>query len=122
MPMYEGGDFEPPAPVARVAVCGPTGQIRSDVPLLIDTGADVSAIPRSVANEVGAEIRPSTVAIRSYDGSETICDLATLSVELLEYRFQGSFVVADSDYGVVGRNILNLLMVNLNGPRQVWSA
>lgn len=38
------------------------------------------------------------------------------------YRFRGPFVVAESDYGLLGRNILNQLVCTLDGPGQVWSA
>jgi hypothetical protein len=118
MPAYEGGDFVPPAPIARAVVRGPSGRTRSDVRLLLDTGADVSIVPRGVAEEVAAEIRPSEVAIRSYDGSESTCDLAELSIEFLRFRFRGVFLVSEAEYGVLGRNILNLLFLTLNGPHQ----
>jgi hypothetical protein len=122
VPTYETGDFAPPAPVARAVVRGPAGRTRSGVPLLLDTGADVSVVPRSAAAEVAAEVQPSAVTIRFYDGSETVCDLAELSVEFLRYRFRGTFVVGDADYGVLGRNILNSLVLTLDGPGQVWTA
>jgi hypothetical protein len=70
MPEYESGPFTPPAPVARVVIHGPTGRRRADVPLLLDTGADVSIIPRKVVEDVDAVIRPADIAIRFYDGSE----------------------------------------------------
>lgn len=122
MPAYEAGEFTPPAPVARVRVLGPAGDARDDIPLLIDTGADVSIIPRHVAAEVGAEIRASNVPLRFFDESEMDTAVATLTVELLRFRFQGQFVVADAPVGVLGRNILNLLVLTLDGPRQAWSA
>ena len=122
MPAYETGQFAPPAPVARVVIHGPTGRRRADVPLLLDTGADVSIIPRAAAEDVAAVIRSADVAIRFYDGSEAACDVADVSLEFLRFRFQGAFVIGDEEYGVLGRNILNVLMLTLDGPRQVWSA
>lgn len=121
MPGYETEGFVPPAPVARAVVHGPTGRARSDVRLLIDTGADVSIVPRTVAVDVNAEVRPSGIVIRSYDEGEATCDLAELSVEVLQYRFRGTFVIGDADYGVLGQNILNSLLLTLDGPRRVWS-
>lgn len=122
MPAYEGGDFEPPAPVARALVRGPSGLALPNVPLLIDSGADITIIPRSVAEDVGAQVRPSDILVRLYDGTQTACYTAELTVTFLRYRFRGPFVVAESDYGLLGRNILNLLVCTLDGPGQVWSA
>jgi len=43
-------------------------------------------------------------------------------VQLLQYGFDGTFVVTDSAYGILGRNILSHLVLTLDGPRQLWSA
>jgi predicted aspartyl protease len=93
-----------------------------DVPLLIDTGADVSVVPRYAAAAVGATVRPGDVALQFFDGSQSVSDVADLRVEILRYRFDGAFVIGDAPYGVLGRNILNLLTLTLDGPRHNWSA
>ena len=47
MPRYDDVRFSPPAPVAAVTVRVPlTGDAVADVPMLIDTGADVTLTPR----------------------------------------------------------------------------
>ncbi len=48
--------------------------------------------------------------------------VADVSVEVGQYRFHGTFVVAEADYGILGRNILNLVLLTLDGPRLLWSA
>ena len=68
MPAYEGGAFEPPAPVARVGVVGPAGE-QSEVPMLLDSGADTSVVPRRIADAVGATVRPSIYSLELFDGS-----------------------------------------------------
>lgn len=46
MPEYDAENFEPPAPVAYVTLRNPaTGVLLSDVPMLIDTGADITLLP-----------------------------------------------------------------------------
>jgi hypothetical protein len=48
MPAYDAARFQPPAPLAFVAVKadGP-GLVVENVPMLLDTGADVSLLPRA---------------------------------------------------------------------------
>lgn len=121
MQAYEAGDFEPRAPVVRATVRGPSNVVYHGVPLLIDTGADVSVIPLEVAAAVEAETRPSNAPIQLLDGGEITCLQANLTVEFLRYRFSGPFLVAGSRHGILGRNILNLLLVTLDGPNLLWS-
>ena len=60
MPAYESESFDPPAPLARAVVAG-AGQTIADVRMLLDTGADVSVIPRAIAEQLGvAFVRPAS--------------------------------------------------------------
>jgi hypothetical protein len=53
MTPYDGVRFDPPAPVALVTVTSePLGVEVHGVPMLLDTGADVSLLPRT---ETGSE-------------------------------------------------------------------
>ncbi len=121
MPPYESEGFDPPAPLARAAVVGAEERI-VDVRMLVDTGADVSVIPRSVAAELGAAVRHSGIRLQTYDGNQSEAEVADVGVEVGTYRFRGTFVVSDTQYGILGRNILNLLLLTLDGPRLFWSA
>lgn len=122
MPPYEAGEFEPAAPVARARVSGPGQVARAQVPLLLDSGADVSVIPLAVARVVAAVIEPAAVPVRFLGGDIVTYEQATLTVEFGRYRFHGAFLVADVDFGVLGRNILNNLVLTLDGPGLTWSA
>jgi hypothetical protein len=45
MPEYDHENYNPPAPVAYVTLRNPaTGEILSDVPMLIDTGSDTTLL------------------------------------------------------------------------------
>lgn len=121
MPRYEAAGFQPPAPVIRARVQGPSDEVATEVPLLIDTGADVSVIPLAATRSAGAIVRPATVAIQFYTGEEIALQETEVTVSFLRYRFRGCFLVAESDYGIAGRNILNLLALVLDGPQQTWS-
>ena len=59
MQAYDSSVFDPPAPVARVVLQSPTtGVLRSDVPILLDSGADVTLIPKAVLRHLSLEIVP----------------------------------------------------------------
>ena len=48
MPAYDATFFDPPAPLAMVTVRSPTtGESIDNVAMLIDTGADVTILPRA---------------------------------------------------------------------------
>ena len=57
MPAYDAMIFDPPAPVARVNLrCGTMNWL--EVPMLIDSGADVTLIPQSALDHLGFEVVP----------------------------------------------------------------
>lgn len=120
MPAYETVGFQPPAPVIGARVVGPAGAL-TGVPLLLDSGADVSVVPVAAASAVGALIGPPRTAIQFMAGQEILVDQAELAIEFMHYRFRGAFLVVQSDYGVIGRNVLNALVLALDGPRLEWS-
>ncbi len=56
MPDYDSENFDPPAPVAYVTLRNPaTGVSLSDVPMLIDTGADATLLPQKYIEQLGME-------------------------------------------------------------------
>lgn len=67
MTTYDANLFEPPAPVARVILRNPdTGMMWSDVPMLIDCGADVTMVPEAILTRLNAGIIPN-IEIELFD-------------------------------------------------------
>ncbi len=123
MPRYEEGDFDPPAPVVMARVRAEDGTTSvSDVPMLLDTGSDTSVVPLSAAKAAGASLRPYPLPVQSYDGTRVFRDEASLTVEFLSFRFRGAFLVDNVSIGILGRNVLNALLVTLDGPNLTWTA
>ena len=120
MAAYDTTGWDPPAPIVRATVRGPS-QVAIAVPMLIDTGSDITVVPRSVAEAVGAALHPSRISVQFYSGAEETWDEAHLTVGLARFRFEGLFLVAESSYGILGRNVLNLVLLTLDGPRLRWS-
>lgn len=119
MPGYEAGNFDPPAPVARVEVSGPGGHL-SDVAMLLDSGADASSVPRRVVSAVGGVVTPSSYELELLDGTRVPAFETTLTVRVAPFQFGGAYLVVEQEYGVLGRNLLRHLVLRLDGPRQSW--
>jgi hypothetical protein len=122
MPDYDRHQFDPPAPLAKVLVRTPD-HTRSipDVAMLLDSGADVSLIPASCADQLAlrSDVEEG-FALRGFDGSASL--VRAVSAEILwEGRiFRGRFLIIDQTYGVLGRNVLNHAKLLLDGPRLQW--
>jgi predicted aspartyl protease len=124
MPAYDSTSFDPPAPVARVSLRDPvSGASCVNVPMLLDSGADVTVLPLSVADALGvAPSEGSRFELAGFDGTRVWAGAVTVEMRLCGRLFRGRFVVAPVDRGILGRNILNALNLNLDGPRLMWDA
>ena len=122
MPDYDGTHFDPPAPVASVKVRNPdNGATASGIRMLIDSGADVTLVPRSALVGVGIEMASvKHYELMGFDG--TISQTPAVRLEMIFHgrTFRGQFLLIDSDWGIVGRDVINLLSLMLNGPKQTW--
>src|SRR5581483_10224117 len=106
MQAYDHARFDPPAPLALVTVkSDELGVFIADVPMLIDTGADVSLLPRS---QVAGLVSPGAwhYELEGFDGTRTTAPAATAELKCLGKSFRGQFLLIDGWHGVLGRNIL----------------
>ena len=122
MQKYAAEDFDPPAPVAYVVLRNlTTGASLDNVPLLIDTGADVTALPLAYVEKLG--IKPDKHKFYEaigFDGQSRIVNMVELEIEFLDCKFKGQFLLVDQPTGFLGRNILNNLRILFDGPRGEW--
>jgi len=64
MPEYSATHFSPPAPTARASLIHPdTGRTLDDVPMLLDTGADIPLVPAEALRNLGVETLPDLYAL-----------------------------------------------------------
>ncbi|RIK31464.1 MAG: hypothetical protein DCC56_04565 [Anaerolineae bacterium] len=121
MPKYDTENFDPPAPVATVTLRHPaTGASLSDVPMLIDTGADVTLLPREYVERLGVETESEAYEVQGYNGETSFADAVKLEMVFLDRKFTGQFLLMDQPMGILGRNVLNVISVLLDGPAGTW--
>ncbi|MBL8077472.1 MAG: retroviral-like aspartic protease [Anaerolineales bacterium] len=123
MPEYDSANFDPPAPVAHVTLRNPaTGVSLSDVPMLIDTGADATLLPQEYVQQLGVEPPDENALfeVQGFDGEIKLAKAVQLELYFLERKFAGQFLLIDQPMGILGRNILNSIPILLDGPRNRW--
>jgi predicted aspartyl protease len=86
------------------------------VPAQLDTGADLSAIPQEVADELEL-LAARTILAESYDGSRTDIRTYFVTLEIAQARFRSlEVVLIPENYALLGRDVLNHFYAHLNGP------
>lgn len=122
MPAYESTLFSPPAPLVQVALRDPqTGRIAPDVPMLIDSGADVTLLPEAALKEIAAQLDVDEgYELMAFDGTKSVSRVVRMDLLFLQRTFKGRFLIIDQPWGVLGRNVTNRLCLVLNGPGLTW--
>jgi hypothetical protein len=121
MQAYDAARFDPPAPVALVVVKSDRlGLVVHDVPMLLDTGADVSLLPISYAAQFVSR-DAEQYELEAFDGTKSTAPAVTAELQFLGKSFRGQFLVVDGWHGVLGRNVLNNLSLLFDGPTLKWT-
>ena len=123
MPSYDAAYFDPPAPVAQVMLRNPhSGATVSDVLLLVDTGADVTLLPLTAVEQLGVPLLAGQrYELMGFDGSKSFASAVILDLLFLQRAFRGRYLLIEEEHGVMGRDILNHVILLLDGPQQQWS-
>jgi len=122
MPAYDSDLFDPPAPVALVSIRDPgSGNTVHDVPMLIDSGSDITLIPRTSIDELELEIDPNAgYELQGFDGHSTVAQAVTVDLIFVKRTLRGKYVIVNSDMGILGRDVLNHVAILLDGPQLSW--
>jgi hypothetical protein len=123
MPAYDGDLFTPPAPVARVSLRrSGTAVAVQDVLMLLDSGADVTPIPKTPVGTIGAPVNSGPgYELMGFDGTKSVAQSAELDLVFLNRAFTGRFLLIDQAWGIIGRDVLIHIAVLLDGPKSIWS-
>src|SRR5258705_13894714 len=110
MPEYDSNHYDPPAPVASVTLRNSeTKTALANVLMLIDTGADVTLIPKTAAEQLGIAIPDVQYELMSFDGELSRASMVRAEIVFLRRTFRGQFLLTDQPSGILGRNILNVM-------------
>lgn len=114
--------FEPPAPTAKITLRNTeTGELIREVLMLLDTGSDISLLPRSSVEALKIEpLRNENFILEGFDGSQTSAEVFYLQAIFLGKRFTGKYCVIDEEIGIVGRDVLNRVSILFNGLNLTW--
>jgi predicted aspartyl protease len=90
--------------------------------LLVDTGADITLLPRTAVESLGVPLLAGQqYELMGFDGSKSFAPVVMLDVLFLQRAFRGRYLLIEAERGIMGRDILNHLSLLLDGPRQQWA-
>jgi predicted aspartyl protease len=111
--------YTPPAPVLHIRLSAASESLRTDtLTAIVDTGSDATLIPSRYLETIEA-IDLGDAVLRSVLGEARGVHLFEVDIHVDSLILPGAVVVAD-DYGteaIIGRNVLNKLILLLDGHR-----
>jgi hypothetical protein len=101
----------------------------TEVKMLVDTGADMSTIPKTAVSKLegalGRSIPYDIVLTEDFDGKKSMLKRYNFKVEVWnggsKFEHTIGIIAVDDEEGVLGRDILNNYILTLNGPELRWS-
>lgn len=109
--------FDPAMPVAAVFVTN-TSKTASEIEVLaiLDSGSDATALPRPILNQVQATYL-TTQIMRAVTGHRRKVDIFAVTIRIGDHIIPGIKAIAleADEEPLIGRDVLNNLIVTLNG-------
>ena len=84
--------------------------------MLIDSGADVTLLPRSDVGSLGVVGEGETYKLMAFDGTISEAEVVRVDLSFRGRKFRGRFLLLDAEIGVLGRDILIHLRLLLRRP------
>ncbi len=114
--------YSPPAPIAKVKLRNlETLKSIGDVPMLLDTGSDITLLPKIFCDEIGVKISDTDfLELEGFNQTTSIAFYVNLEFVFINKIFRGNFLVYDHDEGVIGRDVLNQFSIIFDGENLEW--
>lgn len=114
--------YNPPAALAKIKLRNPESQkIIADVPMLLDTGSDITLLPESFCKQIGAKISDTKfLELTGFNESISITYYVYIEFIFPKKLFRGNFLVYNQEEGINGRDILNEFSLIFDGVNLEW--
>ena len=108
--------LNPPAPFLSVEISALIGTQAQSIPAKIDTGADITAIPTQVIDQLG--LTPAgEIKVEGYDGRSSTSYYYDIILQIDRLKLTGlAAIPLHEEYALLGRDVLNQLQLLLDGP------
>lgn len=109
--------YEPAAPFVDIEVDGYNNALgKRTLWAMVDSGADATMLPLSILEAVGATYKES-MWMRGTAGGRVEVDLYLVAIQIGSNLIRGLHVIGipNSAKAIIGRDVLNQLVVTLNG-------
>jgi predicted aspartyl protease len=111
--------FDPPAPVMTLSVIVPLSAQRALVEGLVDSGADISVVPINVVRNLRlSRVDFALVSALEQGTREVAVYAAAVGIDGVLTPTVQRVIAWERDYALLGRDILNRLLVLMNGPER----
>lgn len=113
--------LDPPAPFLDITVANRNNRRwRATIPALLDTGSEISAIPERFIDQL--HLYPVGQIRLTGIHSTKVIFTYSLNLQILTHKFADVEIISTSlEFAVVGREILNELLLTLDGPSLTFS-
>lgn len=118
---YDSKHYNPAAPIAEIGVAKSGQQTpTTQVTALIDSGADATMLPINVLQATNARYS-MTRQMRGVGDHPIVVEMYLVTLFVGEFTFPGIEVIAaaENSEALIGRDVLNQLIVPLNGLANV---
>ena len=116
--------YNPPALIARIKLRNPeTLETIADVPMMLDTGADITLLPGKFCDQIGVKVLDTeSLELEGFNQMITVAFHVSLDFIFLSKIFRGRFLVYDQNEGIIGRDVLNKFSILFDGKNLEWKA
>ena len=119
MPAYDL-HYNPPAVIARITLRNASsGVSETGVAALVDSGAEISVLPAAIVAKIWHSASRKYL-VSGYDNRTSEIEAASAEIEFGGRSFSGQYLLVEQNIGIIGRDILNLGILVLDGPELQW--